>query len=468
MPDQKKFAVAYARLVSLRAKIPSFLGEQRVKDYHSIVDALQEASGEDLSSFRIPAEEMKPRIVAVHPRSYRGRPGHATYSDKNYCDREFFERQVNGLHYYIESARREVRSNGPPTSTSTVSLTSEREFQRLAVEEARKSESEHDGRPRPKVGAVVVKNGEVLGKAFRGEIPGCHAEYTLLEQKLKNSVLAGATVYTTLEPCTKRNPPKEPCANRLAARRVARVVIGMLDPNPSILGKGVGHLRKAGIEVAFFEADLMGEIEELNREFADHCEAQERTLTVSSESVDIHSAGKKWIDETLTRLLRERGLTLDAPLEWIPDFDREMYTMIAKMAGEAKLHRLSYEALEDCIADRNVQRAIEGTLRAFFVPEIPIRRGGLMEALHKQVITTYPVAIKSGQRRVHIPNPIPWHLRSESVRCPECETVFIVTEGFPRDQFSEALKRQHERGEEHPDYIASAPEWTTVADCKCE
>lgn len=132
MPDQRKFAVAYARLVSLRGKIPSFLNEQRVRDYHSIVDALQEACGDDLSSFRIPAGEMKRRIVAVHPGSYRGRSGHAKYSDKNYCDREFFERQVDGLHYYIECVRREARPDGPPASTSVVSLTSEREFQRLA------------------------------------------------------------------------------------------------------------------------------------------------------------------------------------------------------------------------------------------------------------------------------------------------------------------------------------------------
>jgi hypothetical protein len=141
--------------------------------------------------------------------------------------------------------------------------------------------------------------------------------------------------------------------------------------------------------------------------------------------------------------------------------------MEPKMGGQSKVHRLSYEALEDSVADTNVRRVIEQTLRTFFVPEIPSRRGVIMETPHKQVVTTHPVAIKSGQRRVHIPNPIPWHAKSDVVQCPECDTAFIVTQGFSKTHLLETLIRQHEQGEDHPDYIASAPEWTSVADCAC-
>ncbi len=141
-----------------------------------------------------------------------------------------------------------------------------RQFALMAIEEARKSVPE-DGRLHPRVGAVVVKNGLVLCKAHRGEILKSHAEYIALENKLSDDAVAGATVYTTLEPCTTRKHPKIPCAQRLIDRRVACVVIGMLDPNPDISGKGWQLLRDAGIEIRVFDHDLMQLCEEMNREF---------------------------------------------------------------------------------------------------------------------------------------------------------------------------------------------------------
>ena len=142
----------------------------------------------------------------------------------------------------------------------------DRRFAVLAIEEALKSVPE-DERPHPKVGAIIVKDGNVLSKAHRGEKPKSHAEYVALEDKLPDHLVAGSTVYTTLEPCTTRKHPKIPCAQRLIDRKVGRVVIGMLDPNPDIRGLGDQLLSEAGIEVQLFPRDLRAQVEEINRGF---------------------------------------------------------------------------------------------------------------------------------------------------------------------------------------------------------
>jgi pyrimidine deaminase RibD-like protein len=145
----------------------------------------------------------------------------------------------------------------------------ERKFMEAAIEAARTSPADVTGAI-PRVGAVAVQGDRIIGVAHRGQNPlkpGDHAEYILLDQLLVNTSLVNATIYTTLEPCTKRGPEKIPCVERLIKRKVARVVIGMLDPNPIIRGLGFRKLRLANIPTDVFPHDFMSQVEDINRDF---------------------------------------------------------------------------------------------------------------------------------------------------------------------------------------------------------
>lgn len=144
-----------------------------------------------------------------------------------------------------------------------------------AIKAARNSPEDRSGMI-PRVGAVAVLNNKIIGEASRGQIPNGvndHAEFILLESVLdKNITLRDATIYTTLEPCTHRGKGKTPCVDRLIQRKVGRVVIGMLDPNPIIRGFGFRKLRAANIPTEVFPFDLMAELEDLNRFFISRIE----------------------------------------------------------------------------------------------------------------------------------------------------------------------------------------------------
>jgi diaminohydroxyphosphoribosylaminopyrimidine deaminase/5-amino-6-(5-phosphoribosylamino)uracil reductase len=100
--------------------------------------------------------------------------------------------------------------------------------------------------PNPLVGAVVVKNGVLIGEGWHERWGGLHAERNALACCTESP--RGATVYVTLEPCCHygKTPP---CTEALIEAGVARVVVGLDDPNPLVAGKGFAALRAAGIEV---------------------------------------------------------------------------------------------------------------------------------------------------------------------------------------------------------------------------
>ena len=116
--------------------------------------------------------------------------------------------------------------------------------------------------PNPRVGCVIVKDGQVVGEGWHRVAGEAHAEVHAL--KVAGSRAHGATAYVTLEPCSHhgRTPP---CAEALIAAGVARVVAAMQDPNPQVSGRGMARLAQAGVVA---ECGLLeGEARELNLGF---------------------------------------------------------------------------------------------------------------------------------------------------------------------------------------------------------
>lgn len=101
--------------------------------------------------------------------------------------------------------------------------------------------------PNPRVGAVVVKDGKVIGRGFHKRAGEAHAEILALQEA--GAAAKAATLYVTLEPCAHEGKTP-PCADAVVKAGVARVVAAMTDPNPEVAGKGFEKLKAAGIAVA--------------------------------------------------------------------------------------------------------------------------------------------------------------------------------------------------------------------------
>jgi diaminohydroxyphosphoribosylaminopyrimidine deaminase/5-amino-6-(5-phosphoribosylamino)uracil reductase len=119
--------------------------------------------------------------------------------------------------------------------------------------------------PNPRVGCIIVKDGEVIGRGHTQRVGGPHAEVqALADVKSKGLDPAGSTIYVTLEPCnhTGRTPP---CVDALIAAKPVLVIVAMADPNPLVGSKGLERLKAAGIDVRC--GLLESEAQTLNRGF---------------------------------------------------------------------------------------------------------------------------------------------------------------------------------------------------------
>lgn len=155
--------------------------------------------------------------------------------------------------------------------------------------------------PNPRVGCVVARGDEILGRGWHQRAGGPHAEVFALREAGESA--RGACAYVTLEPCAHhgRTPP---CADALIAAGVARVVIAAEDPFPQVAGRGIGKLRAAGIQV---DTGLQREAaRELNRGFFSRIERGRPWLRLKlAQSLDgrtaLHDGQSQWITGAAAR-----------------------------------------------------------------------------------------------------------------------------------------------------------------------
>ena len=120
----------------------------------------------------------------------------------------------------------------------------DQDYMKLALELAQQGRGWTS--PNPMVGAVIVKDGKVLGQGYHTRCGQAHAEREALQSCTESP--EGATLYVTLEPCCHQGR-QPPCTQAILEAGIARVVVGSGDPNPLVAGKGIAQLREHGVEV---------------------------------------------------------------------------------------------------------------------------------------------------------------------------------------------------------------------------
>ncbi len=114
--------------------------------------------------------------------------------------------------------------------------------------------------PNPLVGALVVKDDEVIAQGYHARYGGLHAErMAFRDADERNADCKGTTMYVTLEPCCHEGQ-QPPCTDAIIERGISRVVVGLNDPNPLVAGKGIAILREAGIDVDVMEGEPMAAV----------------------------------------------------------------------------------------------------------------------------------------------------------------------------------------------------------------
>lgn len=201
------------------------------------------------------------------------------------------------MHTYRKSPEYDIRGfliveKAPEKSERSEKMTAE-DYMRIAIEEAKKGAGFTN--PNPLVGAVLVKDGKVIGKDYHHRCGEFHAERNAILNCKED--LHGAAIYVTLEPCCHygKTPP---CTQIIIDSGITEVYIGSYDPNPKVNGGGIKQLEDAGIKV--YTEVLKEECDGLNPVFFHYIETKEPYVVLkyamtADGKIATYTGASKWI-----------------------------------------------------------------------------------------------------------------------------------------------------------------------------
>jgi len=164
-------------------------------------------------------------------------------------------------------------------------------------------------KPNPVVGAVIARDGEILGEGWHQEYGGAHAEVNAIEG-CGLADLSDATLYVSLEPCCHEGKTP-PCTDAILQAGIKRVVVGSDDPTEKASGRGLGILRDEGVEVVLADGELAARARLLNQAFRKHARVGRPWVLFKSAmtldgKVATRSGDSKWISSEASRELAHR------------------------------------------------------------------------------------------------------------------------------------------------------------------
>jgi diaminohydroxyphosphoribosylaminopyrimidine deaminase / 5-amino-6-(5-phosphoribosylamino)uracil reductase len=226
--------------------------------------------------------------------------------------------------------------------------------------------------PNPLVGAIVVRDGTVLGEGWHAHAGGDHAEIAALRRS--GSGARGAELYVTLEPCNHHGKTP-PCTDAILRAGIRRVVAGHLDPNPRMRGHSVELLREAGVEVEVLDDDLF---EKQNEQFA-----------------HFMRTGRPFVHVKLATTLDGRIAASNGESKWITgEVARRRAHELRAEAGSVLVGASTARVDNPLLTPRNLPEEPPTVLRVVLDPRLDLPANGQLV----RTARTYPVVVFAGEK----------------------------------------------------------------------